>query len=147
MIERDTIVALLLDTFTSSPVPMCISQAGPEARYLQVNDAYCALVGSSWEALRDQDMVSAGAAIISEERDRRMRLLAEFGSYAHEEATIRRADGEILTCLISARRTTIDGTSYDVEIFLDITERVRLERELQSYLRSGTGASKPDSRP
>lgn len=138
MIERDTIVALLLDLFTSSPVPMCISQAGAEARYLQVNDAYCALVGSSWEALRDQDMVSAGAAIISPGRDRRMRLLAEEGSYSQEEATIRRSDGQILTCQISARRTTIDGTSYDVEIFLDITERVRLKRELESYRRQST---------
>jgi PAS domain S-box-containing protein len=135
VIEKDTIVALLVDTFTFSPVPMCISMAGPQACYLQVNDAYLGLVGYSWETLREQDMVSAGAAMLSPERDRRMRLLAEFGSYANEEATLRHADDHILTCLISARRTTIDGISYDVEILLDITERLRLQRELDSYLR------------
>lgn len=135
MIEKDTVVALLVDTFTYSPVPMCISMAGPQACYLQVNDAYLALVGYSWEQLREQDMVSAGAALLSPERDRRMRLLAEFGSYADEEATLRHADGRILTCRISARRTTINDQSYDVEIFLDITERLRLQRELDAYQR------------
>jgi PAS domain S-box-containing protein len=138
VIETDTIVALLLDMFTFSPVPMCISMAGPHARYLQVNDAYLALVGYSWEALRDQDMTSAGAAIHSPERDRRMQMLAEHGRYSQEEATIRHADGRLFYCLISARRATIDGESYDVEIFLDITERKRLEREIESYLRHGT---------
>lgn len=137
MIERNTIVALLLDMFTSAPVPICISLAGPNSRYLQVNDAYLALVGHSWEELREQDIVSAGAAVPSPERDRRMRLLEEHGSYSQEEATIRHADGRLFYCLISARRATIDGESYDVEIFLDITERKRLERELESYLRRG----------
>lgn len=122
--------------FTFSPVPMCVSMAGPHSRYLQVNDAYCALVGRSWAELRDQDMVSSGAAILSPERDRRMRLLERFGSYAQEEATIRHADGRLLTCLISARRTTFDGTSYDVEIVIDITERLRLEHQIESLLRA-----------
>ncbi len=138
MIEKDTMVALLLDMFTVSPVPMCISMAGPDARYLQVNDAYLALVGYSWEELRNREMASGGAAVHSPERERRMRLLAEHGRYSQEEATIRHADGRLFYCLISARRATIDGESYDFEIFLDITERKRLERELESYLRHGT---------
>ncbi|GAB0116167.1 PAS domain S-box protein [Acidisoma sp. 7E03] len=138
MIERNTIVALLLDMFTSAPVPICISLAGPNSRYLQVNDAYLALVGRTWEELREQDLVASGAAVPSPERERRMRLLEEHGSYSQEEATIRHADGRLFYCLISARRATVDGESYDVEIFLDITERKRLERELESYLRHGT---------
>lgn len=138
MIEKDTIVALLLDMFTFSPVPMCISMAGPEACYLQANDAYLALVGYSWEALREQDMASAGAAMHSPERDRRMRLLAEHGSYSLEEAAIRHADGRLISCLISARRTIFDGHSYDVEIIIDMTERLRLQREVDFYLSKTT---------
>lgn len=143
MIEKDTVVALLLDMFTFSPVPMCISTGGPRARYLQVNDAYLILLGYSWESLRDQEMVSAGAALSSPERERRMRLLDEFGSYRLEEATLRHANGRLIDCLISARRSTFDGESYDVEIIIDISEQTRLQRALDRII----GPSLPRAEP
>jgi diguanylate cyclase (GGDEF)-like protein/PAS domain S-box-containing protein len=135
VIDADSLSALLLDMFEFSPVPICISTVGPESRYIKVNDAYLQLVGRGWPELRNQVLVQQGAAIASPGRERRMRLLDEVGRFTLEEATIRHANGHVIPCLISASRTRLNGTVFDAEIIVDITERARMQSEIEYYLR------------
>lgn len=137
MIESDVLGAVLLDMFAFSPVAISISTVGLEAsRYIKVNDAYLQLVGCTWEDLRGRNMVEAGTVVSNPARARRLQLLDEQGGYQLEEATIRRSDGQLVPTLISARRTEHDGNLYDVEIIIDMTERERMQRALEFYLRA-----------
>jgi diguanylate cyclase (GGDEF)-like protein/PAS domain S-box-containing protein len=137
MIESDVLGAVLLDMFAFSPVAISISTVGYEtSRYIKVNDAYLQLIGGIWEDLRGRNMVEAGTVVRDPARARRLWLLDEKGGYQLEEASIRRLDGRLVPTLISARRTEHDGQRYDVEIIIDMTERERMQRELEFYLRA-----------
>jgi diguanylate cyclase (GGDEF)-like protein/PAS domain S-box-containing protein len=135
VIEADALSAMLLDVFAFSPVAICISTAGPDARYIKVNDAYLKLVGKNWAQLRNRSMIGTGGAVDSPERNRRQQLLQDVGCYSLEEANIRHAQGRSIPCLISARRTRLHGESYDIELLIDITERVRMQTEIEFFLR------------
>jgi diguanylate cyclase (GGDEF)-like protein/PAS domain S-box-containing protein len=137
MIESDVLGALLLDMFAFSPVAISISTVGYEtSRYIRVNDAYLQLVGCTWEELRGRNLSEVGTVVSNPARVRRLRLLDEEGGYQLEEATLRRSDGQLVPTLISARRTEHDGKLYDVEIIIDMTERERMQRDLEFYLRA-----------
>ena len=135
--------------FEFAPVAISISTAGAEARYVKVNPAYLQMVGKTWDDLRNQDMLEAGAAISTPERDRRLALLEEVGSYRLEEVSIRHANGTIIPTLISAWRSAYQGQKLDVEIILDVSDRIRMQQELEGYLkqaaldRSTDGAAQP----
>ncbi|MBA9034521.1 putative signal transduction protein with EAL and GGDEF domain [Rhizobium leguminosarum] len=53
-----------------------------------------------------------------------------------EEVDIRHADGTIIPTLISAQRTIVDDVSFDVEVFLDVSARVRHQHEIELALRA-----------
>ena len=136
MIQADELSALLLDMFEFSPVAICISTVSDtDSRYIRVNAAYMTLVGRSWEQLKNQDLVADGAAIESPGRQRRQQLLKDVGRFSMEEADIRHADGHVIATLISARRSLLNGTLYDIEIIMDMSERTRLQSEVEYYLR------------
>lgn len=63
-------------------------------------------------------------------------MLAEDGGYVLEEVDIRHADGTIIPTLISAQRTIVDDVSFDVEVFLDVSARVRHQHEIELALRA-----------
>lgn len=46
------------------------------------------------------------------------------------------ADGTLIPTLISAQRTMIDGTSFDVEVIIDVSARVRQQREIENALKT-----------
>lgn len=134
-IDRTALGVLLMRMFDFSPIPISISTIEP-ARYVQVNAAYLELTGFTWADIAGADMTRCGAAIDSPERQRRRRLLDTQGFYRVEEVTIRRKDGREIPTLISAQRSTIDGVAYDVEMLIDVSDRVALqaarERELSA---------------
>ncbi len=135
MINAKVLSAILLEMFEFAPVAISISTAGAEARYVKVNPAYLQMVGKTWDDLRNQDMLEAGAAISTPERDRRLALLEEVGSYRLEEVSIRHANGTIIPTLISAWRSAYQGQKLDVEIILDVSDRIRMQQELEGYLK------------
>lgn len=124
-IPEGVLSSMLLKMFHFSPIAMSVSTSdGEESRYLLVNKAYLELTGNTWERISGRRLIK-GAAIPSPGFERRHQTLREFGSYAGEEVNIRRADGTIIPTLISCQRTIVDGINYDLEILVDISERVR----------------------
>ncbi|MET0748817.1 MAG: GGDEF domain-containing protein, partial [Rhizobium sp.] len=44
-------------------------------------------------------------------------------------------DGTTIPTLISAQRTVVDGVSFDVEVIVDVSSRVRQQREIENALK------------
>ncbi|HSI41851.1 MAG TPA: sensor domain-containing diguanylate cyclase [Xanthobacteraceae bacterium] len=115
--------------FEFSPVAMLISTTGPDThRYVKANKAFLDLTGFSWDELAGQDMLERGPAVDSPARKRRLRLLQEHGGYRLEEVEIRHAGGALIPTLVSSQRSTIAGVSYDVDMLMDVSDRVAVQR-------------------
>lgn len=143
-IERDEyilppehLVSMLVRMFEFAPIAMAITTSDARtSSYAKVNDAYLRLTGLKWDNIKGRRLTDDGAAIDNPARDRRHRLLAEVGSYELEEVDIAHVDGTIIPTLISAQRTLIDGISFDVEVIMDVSARVRQQREIESALKT-----------
>jgi diguanylate cyclase (GGDEF)-like protein/PAS domain S-box-containing protein len=121
--------------FEFAPIAMSITTSDARtSSYVKVNDAYLRLTGLKWDDIKGRRLTDDGAAIDNPARDRRHRLLADVGSYELEEVDISYADGTIIPTLISAQRTVIDDISFDVEVILDVSARVRQQREIENAL-------------
>lgn len=137
ILPPDVLTSILMRMFEFAPIAMAISTSDTEtSSYLKVNDAYLRLTGLKWQDISGKTLTSEGSAISSPARDRRHRMLAEDGGYVLEEVDIRHADGTILPTLISAQRTVIDGVSFDVEVILDVSARVRHQHEIELALKA-----------
>ncbi len=137
IIPPDVLASMLMRMFEFAPIAMSITTSDAQtSSYAKVNDAYLRLTGRKWEDIRGKKLTSEGAAIDSPARDRRHRMLAEEGSYTLEEVDIAHADGTIIPTLISAQRTVVDGVSFDVEVIVDVSARVRQQREIENALRA-----------
>ena len=123
--------------FEMAPSGFCITTVGIEdARYLKVNPAYLAIVGRTWDDLKNQNLVVKGAAILGEARRRRLHRLETVGSYELEEVDIRHASGRVVPTLISAQRRIVAGEAVDIEIIIDVSERRRRQEEHDRALRA-----------
>ncbi|MBP1859492.1 GGDEF domain-containing protein [Rhizobium herbae] len=131
------LASMLMRMFEFAPIAMAITTSDAKtSSYAKVNDAYLRLTGLKWENIRGKKLTSDGAAIDNPARDRRHRLLAEEGAYELEEVDIAYADGTVIPTLISAQRTVIDGVSFDVEVIVDVSARVRQQREIENALKT-----------
>jgi diguanylate cyclase (GGDEF)-like protein/PAS domain S-box-containing protein len=136
VIDAEVLGAILLDMYEFAPVAISISTTGRDtSRYVSVNRAYLQMVGKTWDELKNQELIDAGLAISSPERDRRLALLDEVGFYRLEEVPIRHASGAVIPTLISAWRGLYRGEKLDIEIILDVSDRVRMQQELEGYLK------------
>lgn len=62
--------------------------------------------------------------------------MREDGAYELEDVEIAHSDGTIIPTLISAQRTIVDGVSFDVEVIVDVSARVRQQRAIESALKT-----------
>jgi diguanylate cyclase (GGDEF)-like protein/PAS domain S-box-containing protein len=137
ILPPEVLASMLMRMFEFAPIAMAITTSDTRtSSYAKVNDAYLKLTGLKWESIRGKKLTSDGAAIDNPARDRRHRLLAEVGSYELEEVDLVYADGTIIPTLISAQRTVVDGVSFDVEVIVDVSARVRQQREIENALRA-----------
>ncbi len=135
MIDAKVLSAILLEMFEFAPVAISISTTGTESsRYVKVNPAYLRLVGKNWDELRNQELVQAGTAIHNPERERRLALLDDVGFYQLEEVGIRHANGTIIPTLISAWRGLYEDQRLDVEIIMDMSDRMQMQKQLEQLL-------------
>jgi len=136
IIPSEVLASMLMRMFEFAPVAMAITTSDMKtSSYAKVNDAYLRLTGLKWENIRGRKLVAEGAAIDSPARNRRHRMLAEDGAYELEEVDIAHVDGTIIPTLISAQRTVVNGVSFDVEIIVDVSARVRQQREIEDALK------------
>ena len=134
-IAPDVLASMLVRMFEFAPIAMAITTSDTAtSSYAKVNDAYLRLTGLKWEDIRGRRLTSEGAAIDSPARDRRHRMLEEEGSYVLEEVELVHVNGTRIPTLISAQRTLVRGVSFDVEVIVDVSARVKLQREMELAL-------------
>ena len=115
--------------FRASPVGICITTL-EEGKYLDVNDAFCNLLGVSREELIGQTSVGLKHWINPDDRGRLVQQIKLNGSQRNMEGEFRRKDGCIRSALRSLERLTLDGEDCVLTLFSDITESKGATAEL-----------------
>mgnify|MGYP001627196312 FL=1 len=130
--------SLTADLVQQADVPACLSTAGPNgSQYLAANAGYLRLVERVWPEIQHKELLAAGTALSSVQRDRRLWLLETNGYYDAERAEVRSATGRIVDVEISSQRVWCSGVACDLEYFLPLSAPMPLDA------RPGPGATAP----
>jgi len=115
--------------FNHAPVMITISDIS-DGRYLEVNDRFCETMGFSRQELLGRTSLELGC-LSPAERERSVAVFKRDGRISDMEMALTARDGRRIFCLASVERITIEGEDRLLSIILDITERKRVENELQ----------------
>ncbi|NLW91405.1 MAG: PAS domain S-box protein [Syntrophomonadaceae bacterium] len=114
--------------FNVSPIPMTITTF-EEGRFLDSNDSFNDMYGSSREKLQDKTSLDV-FWLDSDARNLVTQRLLENGSIRNMEITFKNKTGEKRSALYSAELLNVMGTRCILSIFSDITELRRMEVEI-----------------
>jgi len=120
--------------FRNAADPMVISHLD-DGRIIEVNDAFCRIMGRSRDQIQGRTVVELGAWAEPERRVEALRLLRETGLLSNFPFRQRRYDGEVLHCLLSASIITIDGEACVLSTARDISERVAADESARELAR------------
>lgn len=119
--------------FMASPVPMCITTFA-EGVYLEINDAYLRASGFTRQELRHRSGLDLVVWADPKDRQRVKAALSEQRGVRDLEIRGRARDGRLLDLLFSADRIQIAGMDCLLCVAVDISERKRAERQIQTSL-------------
>lgn len=132
--------------FQVAPLPGVVSTLG-EGRLVEVNEAYCALVGQTRDALIGRSALDFGIWSDPAARAAMVERVKLRQRVKDTEVHVRASTGEIRDVLISVERIDFFGEPCMLQIGADITERKRAEqvlRELIDNLFSFVGVLTPE---
>lgn len=115
--------------FNAAPIAMCISTLA-EARFIDVNDNYCQVLGYSREELLGQSSVELGVWVNLENRNNAVAKISREETVNNMEMEFRRKSGELRLGLYSAEGLTINGEACLLSMLIDISERRQMENEM-----------------
>lgn len=116
--------------FHASPDGLLLSRQH-DGLLLEVNDGFCRLTGYALHPTLDQTSLDLGIWVDLNERKRLLDQLNREGFVRDFTCHIRRSDGQIRLCELSARPLPIAGTDCMLTIARDITERHLMQEKLQ----------------
>ncbi len=116
--------------FQASPNLNFISTV-KEGRILEVNKAFCRIMGYSREELLGRTSLELGFWDTPGDRMPLAALLSQKGRFKNREIQFRTKSGEIRTILSSAELIKIQGKSHILGVGQDITERKQAEEALK----------------
>ncbi|MDQ5917716.1 MAG: hypothetical protein QG660_828 [Pseudomonadota bacterium] len=119
--------------FNASPVAMSVSDLARGSRIIKVNDAWARQFGHAPE--QAFGMTGAEIDLYANPTDRSAfveRFNKGVGIYDDMELWLKRADGTLLLCRVSARIIEVSGQQLMLMVSEDITEERRMQIELQS---------------
>jgi len=114
--------------FTASPIAMSITTL-EEGRYIEVNDAFCSLIGYQRE-----EIIGQASLVIwndPEERHNFKQLIQEHGLIKDHEFNFVTRSGEVRVGLISGQYIQIGEDTCILSSINDITEKRRIDREME----------------
>ncbi|KQT88347.1 PAS domain S-box protein [Aurantimonas sp. Leaf443] len=116
-------------TFRLAPVPMKVCTLDG-FRILDVNEAFLKETGWSIEEVVGRNAAEIELWDTAATRRKQERELIETGGFRGYEAKLKKKDGSITDCLVSAETVTIGGEACVLDVFQDITVRKTSELEL-----------------
>ncbi|MDD0973393.1 bifunctional diguanylate cyclase/phosphodiesterase [Pseudomonas fontis] len=116
--------------FHASPDGLLLSRQS-DGMLLEVNEGFCRLSGFDSKTSLDHTSLDLGIWVDLSERRRLLELLKRDGFVRDYSCHIRRADGQIRLCELSARPLPIGGVDCMLTIARDITERHLMQEKLQ----------------
>ena len=112
-----------------------------EGRFLEVNDAYCRLIGYGREELLKMRIPDVDAIKTPEDIARHLREIVRKG-YDHFVTRLRRKDGHLLDIEISVNLISDPDGERLFAFMRDVTEPTRANEELRDYARRLQGLSR-----
>ncbi|MBV6285719.1 bifunctional diguanylate cyclase/phosphodiesterase [Pseudomonas aegrilactucae] len=116
--------------FHASPDGLLLSRQS-DGLLLEVNDGFCRLTGFDSHLSLDHTSLDLGIWVDLNERRTLLEQLKKNGFVRDFSCHIRRADGQIRLCELSARPLPIAGVDCMLTIARDITERHLMQEKLQ----------------
>ncbi|HYE95603.1 MAG TPA: PAS domain-containing sensor histidine kinase [Rubricoccaceae bacterium] len=113
--------------FQNAPIGISLTTVHG-AKILNVNERYCQLVGYPREALLGRSTVELG--ILDPAVRSRLMDAALGGNRAPQEVRLRAASGELCEALVAVEIQDLDGEACALSMYLDLSARRRLEREV-----------------
>ena len=118
--------------FASSPDAMSIRRLA-DGMCMEVNEGFARLHGSSREQLVGKSIKDLRLWVSDGARQQMEARLMRDGSVENFEAEFLGADGRIITGLLSAHLLTLDKAPCVLAVVRDISDRKKIEAELQQY--------------
>jgi PAS domain S-box-containing protein len=116
--------------FRSSPAALMITRLS-DGRYMELNDAYCAIVGYGREELIGHRSTDFNIYIQTGDRKSIVDRLLATGSVRDYESSIRHRSGEIRNVIAAQELMTFNGEECILTHLLDITKRKQAEEKLR----------------
>ncbi|CAI0698966.1 helix-turn-helix transcriptional regulator [Serratia entomophila] len=120
-------------SFRLSPVPTLVCTADNQ-QVLDINEAFIRTTGYAREELIGKSVDDIAFISGPEECRRLFTALEKTGSVEHQDLNVRKNNGEVIDCMISADAVSIHHTPCYLLVLMDITERKRSELELVSAI-------------
>ncbi len=120
----------LAKAFRACPDAMVI--ASFDGCIKEVNDSFELLSGYCREDILGKMVMELGLWDDPDERQDMIRTLEIEGSIRDRQTRFRTRSGQVLICLLSVERLTIDGEPHLLSVTHDITERKRIEEKLKT---------------
>lgn len=118
--------------FSMTPVPMIIATLAG-VRIIDVNDAFVAATGYSFDGLRGREVTEVG--VLDDSTCRHIgAALGKTDSVRSMEVQLRTRDGTRLDCLLSVEVATVERQRCMLAVFQDVSERKRSEAELMQAI-------------
>jgi PAS domain S-box-containing protein len=127
----------LAKAFRATPVWMTITTV-EEGRFLEVNDAFCAISGLSRQEALSSTAFELGFWVEARERRQAVEEVRDKGRLRERRVRLGFRDG-VHTMLWSAEPMEYEGQACLLNVMLDVTERYRAQEELkasQEYLKA-----------
>jgi PAS domain S-box-containing protein len=119
--------------FRSSPDSIALTTL-EDGRILDINNGHERISGFSRDEVVGRTTIDLGYWVNLVEREQVIRELRRHGSVSNLEVSLRTRDGNIMTGLLSAEVINLEGKPVMLSIVRDITERKRVELELERSL-------------
>lgn len=116
--------------FHASPDGLLLSRQS-DGLLIEVNEGFSRLTGYNSVVSIDHSSLDLGMWVDLNERKRLLEILARDGYVRDFSCHIRRSDGEVRLCELSARPLPIGGVDCMLTIARDITERHLMQEKLQ----------------
>ncbi len=117
--------------FQASPVPILLTAALDDARFVEVNDAWLRLMGYTRDEVIGKTALELNTWAKPEQRSQMIRQLQATGSVRNEEYVARTKSGELRNVSLSAEVLELNDQPHILYFIHDITEHKQAEEAIR----------------